>query len=93
MKKILAIVCLMAVASVCLAADVKKEKEEKYEVTITIVYNEVPSAEAMEIAERAHKHFKNTCKHDVKIKKVPENIGGYITLGTSNSVIVSPTIN
>ena len=91
MKQIALGIMVLFAASVCFAADVDKKKEEKYEVIITIVYNEVPSAEALEIADRAHKHFKNTCKHEVKIKKVPENIGGYITFGTTNSVIVSPS--
>ena len=91
MKQIALAVMVVFAASVCFAVEADKKKEEKYEVTITIVYNEVSSAEALEIAERAHKNFKNTCKHVVQVKKVTENINSFITLGTSNSIYYNPT--
>ena len=90
MKQIALAVMIIFAASACFAADTKKKEEEKYEVTITIVYNEVPSSEAIEIAKRAHEQFKSTCKHEVKIKKV-DPINAVISISSGTYNYVTPT--
>lgn len=87
MKKLLLVIALLAMAFTVYADD-KKPKEEKFEVTISIVYNSVSSDEAISLARLAHEAFKNTCKHSVNIKKVGDN--NLITV-FSGTTMVAPT--
>ena len=88
MKKLLVVLLLFLFTGIVYADD---KKEEKFEVTINIVYNAVSSEEAVRISKLAHEKFKDTCKHEIKIKKVDQNI---ISFAYSDNLIVTyPTTN
>ena len=88
MKKLLVILMLFLFAGIVYADE---KKEEKFEVTINIVYNAVSSEEAVRLSKLAHEKFKDTCKHEIKIKKIDQSVSS-ILYSTNNLVYVTPTI-
>ena len=91
MKKLLVILMLFLFTGFVYADD---KKEEKFEVTINIVYNAVSSEEANRLSKLAHEKFKDTCKHEVKIKKIDQSIVSsfYYSNGSNNLILTAPSI-
>ena len=73
MKRLLliSIISLFMIGSVFGA---EKKKEEKFEVTIEVVYNAVSAEEAAELQKKVLSTFPNTCKTKVITKKVESSI-------------------